>query len=451
MHPNVSSMIEDKRMKKNQRKTVLLFLLLFAVICFHAGIYVSGEREIVLEFGMFTGSNWDVENVDSFVIFDKAIERFEAEHPGVKIHYYSGVPKEDYSEWFSRKLLAGQEPDVFMILRSDFNQFSSLGVMKDLGELMETDPEFDSGKYFTSAFGTGQYGNVQYALPYETVPKLMFVNKTLLTKEQIDMPEQDWTWEEMYRICEMVTKDLDGDHFPDQFGIYNYGWMDAVCSNGGEIFEADGSGCCFTDERIIEAVKYVQQLEELNQGQKIIQEDFSGGSVAFMPLTFAEYRTYKTYPYKIKQYANFQWDCITMPSGSHGANRSQVDTLLMGISANTKHEKLAWEFLKILTYEEEVQMEIFRHSQGASVLKSVTQSSRMEEIIQADMEEGDTVISGNLLGRVLEEGYISPQFKRYEQAMSLADSEVGKIVESKKAVDSSLKILQRTINDYLRQ
>lgn len=437
--------------KKTGKKAVLLLMPVLAAAGIAAVMHMWGKRETVLEFGMFTGSNWDVENVNSFIIFDKAIERFEAEHPGVKVHYYSGVPKEDYSEWFSRKLLAGQEPDVFMILRSDFNQFSSLGVMKDLGELMENDPDFDSGKYFTSAFGTGQYGGVQYALPYETVPKLMFVNKTLLTKEQIEMPKQDWTWEDMYEICEKVTKDLDGDHILDQFGIYNYGWMDAVCSNGGEIFAADGSECCFTDERVIESVRYIQELEELSQGQKIIQEDFSGGSVAFMPLTFAEYRTYKTYPYKIKQYANFQWDCITMPAGSQGANRSQVDTLLMGISENTKHEKLAWEFLKLLTYEEEIQMEIFRHSQGASVLKAVTCSKGMEEIIQADMEEGDTVISGNLLGRVLEEGYIGPQFKRYEQAMSLADSEVGKIVESRKAVDSSLKILQRTISDYLQQ
>lgn len=436
---------------KIRKSTAVLLVLVLAAAGFCRGIYQIGEREIVLEFGMFTGSNWDVENVNSFVIFDRVIERFEAEHPGVRIHYYSGVPKEDYSEWFSRKLLAGEEPDVFMILRSDFNQFSSLGVMKDLGDLIGRDSDFDPGKYFTSAFETGQYGNVQYALPYETVPKLMFVNKTLLTKEQIEMPKQDWTWEEMYEICGQVTKDLDGDRLPDQFGIYNYGWMDAVCSNGGEIFEGDGSGCCFTDERIIESVKYVQQLNELNRGQKVVQEDFSGGSVAFMPLTFAEYRTYKTYPYKIKQYANFQWDCITMPAGTRGDNRSQVDTLLMGISANTEHEKLAWEFLKLLTYDEETQMEIFRHSQGASVLKSVTQSSGMEDIIQADMEEGDTVISGALLGRVLEEGYIGPQFKRYEQAMSLADSEVGKIVESGKAVDSSLKILQRTINDYLQQ
>ena len=51
-------------------------------------------------------------NANSFISFDKAIARFEKEHPGVKIHYYSGISKDDYSEWFSRKLLAGKEPDV---------------------------------------------------------------------------------------------------------------------------------------------------------------------------------------------------------------------------------------------------------------------------------------------------------------------------------------------------
>ena len=170
-----------------------------------------------------------------------------------------------------------------------------------------------------------------------------------------------------------------------------------------------------------------------------------------MPLTFAEYRTYKTYPYKIKRYANFQWDCITMPAGTKGDNLSQVETLLMGISSSTGEEELAWEFLKLLTYDEELQTEIFRYSQGASVLKAVTQSSEMESIVQEDMEEGDTVISGRLLGRVIEEGHIEPQFKRYEQAIALADSEISNILENDKTVDSSLKILQRTINNYLRQ
>lgn len=415
------------------------------------GVRDGREREIVLEFGMFTGSNWDVANANSFVIVDKAIARFEAEHPGVRIHYYSGVLKEDYSEWFSRKLLVNKEPDVFMVLGTDFNQFSSLGVMKNLDELIQRDAEFDPGRYFSSAFCTGQYGGVQYALPYETVPTLMFVNKTLLTKEGISMPDQDWTWEDLLAICEKVTKDTDGDGVPDQFGIYNYDWKDAVCSNGAEIFDSDGTQGYFTDERLAESVKYIRELNELNQGQKVVQEDFNNGNVAFMPLTFAEYRTYKTYPYKIKRYANFQWDCITMPAGTKGDNLSQVETLLMGISASTREEELAWEFLKLLTYDEELQTEIFRYSQGASVLKAVTQSSEMESIVQEDMEEGDTVISGKLLGRVIEEGHIEPQFKRYEQALALADSEISNILENDKTLDSSLKIIQRTINNYLRQ
>lgn len=436
---------------KNLYRKILVPVILAAAILAAYMISLNRKNEITLEFGMFTGSNWDVANANSFVIIDEAIERFEAEHPGVKIHYYSGVRKDDYSEWFSRKLLSGEQPDVFMVLGTDFNQFTSLGVIKNLEGLMAQDKEFDSEKYFSSALAIGQYENSQYALPYETVPTLMFVNKTLLMKENIDIPDQDWTWDELYEICRQVTKDLDGDGLIDQFGIYNYDWMDAVYSNGVELFGTNGQESYFSNTNVVNSIKFIRQLNDLNQGIKVEQDDFNGGNVAFMPLTFAEYRTYKTYPYKIKRYANFQWDCITMPAGAQGGNSSRVDALLMGISANTKHEKLAWEFLKLLTYDEEIQTDIYRYSQGASVLKAVTQSEEMENIVQQDMEEGDTVISGNLLGRVIEEGHIEPQFKKYEQAMSLADSEISSILENGKTIDSSLKILQRTINNYLKQ
>ena len=436
---------------KGQKKAFACLAVLGTALLLCGAAWTGRQKETVLEFGMITGSNWDVANANSFVIIDQAIERFETEHPGVKIHYYSGVRKDDYSEWFSRKLLAGKEPDVFMVLGTDFNQFSSMGVMKNLEPLMEKDPDFDEEKYFSSSLRSGQYGEVQYALPYETVPTLMFVNKTLLAKEGIAMPNPDWNWDTMYSICQKTTKDLDGDGVLDQFGCYNFGWMDAVYSNGGEIFEADGKESNFTDEKVVESIQFVRRLNDLYQGQKVTQEDFNAGNVVFMPLTFAEYRTYKTYPYKIKRYTNFQWDCITMPAGYQGGNLSQVDSLLIGISSHTKHEQLAWEFLKLLTYDEEIQTEIFRSSQGASVLKAVTESKEMESIVQEDMEESDTVISGSLLGRIIEEGQIEPQFKRYEQALALADSEIGQILENDETIDSSLKILQRTVNSYLQQ
>lgn len=438
-------------MKRKQSIMMAVAGILVAGLSAYGICHVHLRKNITLEFGMFTGSNWDVAQANSFTIIDKAIAKFEHAHPGVTVHYYSGIRKDDYSEWFSRKLLAGEEPDIFMVLGTDFNQFASMGVMKNLETFIEEDTDFEPEKYFTSAFVSGQYESVQYALPYETVPTLMFVNKTLLTQEGIDMPEENWTWEDFYEICKKVTRDTDGDGVPDQFGSYNYDWMDALCSNGGGVFNKKGTEAALTDSRVMEAVKYVRSINDLYGGEKLTQEDFNGGRVAFMPLTFAEYRTYKTYPYKIRKYANFQWDCVTMPAGEQGGNISQVDSLLMGISANTKEEKLAWEFLKLLTYDEESQMNIFYDSQGASVLKAVTESQQMEQVVQEDMEEGDTVINGKLLGRVIEEGHVEPQFKKYEQAMSLTDSEINKILEEDKDVDSNLKILQRTINEYLIQ
>ena len=187
-------------MKRLHNKKCIGAAVLLAVLLFAGGLRYVETRPVVLEFGMFTGSNWNVANANSFYIIDEAIARFEAEHPGVKVHYYSGVPKEEYSEWLSRKILAGEEPDVFMVLGSDFDQFSSIGIMKNLDELIGQDASFDKGKYFESALSTGKYGDAQYALPYETVPTLMFVNQTLLTKEGIEIPDTDWNWEEMYNI-----------------------------------------------------------------------------------------------------------------------------------------------------------------------------------------------------------------------------------------------------------
>lgn len=441
----------EKKEKQILRILAVILLVLFSIICIYFSKNHSSDGTVVLEFGMFTGSNWDVESATSFVIIDKAIERFESEHPGVKIHYYSGVLKEDYSEWFSRKLLKGETPDVFMILADDFNQFCSMGVVQQLDTLIAEDHFFDTEKYYSTALASGEYLGNQYALPYEVVPTLIFVNKTLLEKEGLSIPDQEWTWDELYEICKAVTKDTDGDGILDQFGTYNYDWLDAAYSNGSFPFLEDGSGCDMASDEMIEAVRFIAKINELYEGRQVTMNDFDAGNVAFMPLTFAEYRTYKTYPYKIKKYRNFQWDCITLPAGPNGGNISEIDSLLIGMNKKTEHQDLAWEFLKLLTYDEEIQMDIFRYSQGASVLKDVTSSDEAEAILQEDMEDGEKVIDSMILSRIIEEGTVVPKFKKYEQALSLSENAINKMIEEDSNAESTMKILQKTIQSYLKQ
>lgn len=437
------------KLKKWQTIGIIGAILLCGVGA--VSLYKYKTREIVLEFGMFAGSNWDVANADSCVIIDNAIAKFEQEHPNVKVHYYSGIPKDEYSEWLTQQMLKGETPDVFMTLSTDFDKLVSTGMMANLDAMIDKDTTFDKDKFFGSALRYGERDTHQYALPYETVPTLMFVNKTLLTKEGFAVPEPNWTWEDLSRICKRVTKDTDGDGKVDQFGTYNYDWAEAAYSNGATLFDDNGKECYADSEESAEAVKFTEELNAFNEGEKVTQEDFDNGKVAFMPLSFAEYRTYKTYPYKIKKYTNFQWDCITLPAGPHGENTSEVNSLLIGISEKSVHGQLAWEFLKTLTFDEEIQMDIFRHSQGASVLKEVTNSVEAEEILKQDTEETDKIIDNNLLANVIEDGMVTPRFEKYDDALAMLEGEILKIYEDEKNVDNSLKIATITVDHFLNQ
>lgn len=436
------------------KKTVQIMAVVFLTVSLYLW---SGPqiKTLVLEFGMFTGSNWEVENADVFVKIDRAIKRFEDDHPGVKVHYTSGIEKKDYSEWCAKRILEGKMPDVFMVLDTDFNQYSSLGILQELNTFMESDLEFQSDDIFTTAMEIGK-GNedIQYALPYEVVPTMLFVNKTLLRQEGIEMPDKEWTWKDFMEICQKVTKDTDGDGRIDQFGTYNYTWQDAMYTSGGSAFDNEQKNVDFSNQYMIDSLKFMKELLALNQGENVTQEDFDAGKVAFMPLTFAEYRTYKTYPYKIKKYTNFQWDCTTFPGRTKGDNVSKVDALLLGINHDSKEKGLAWEFLKELVCGYESQLDIFRYSQGVSVLKSVAQSEEAASIIQEDMDKEEQVISGELLCDVIEHGMITPkyyQYETYEQMISLANTAITEIFEQNSNIESSMKIFQREIRKYLNQ
>ena len=161
----------------------------------------------------------------------------------MKVEYTSGIRVEDYTEWLSGQYLLGQEPDVMVILPEDFVIFSDTASLRELDPFMKQDPEADLSGFYPAALQAGADKGKQYALPLECVPQMMFINKTLLQKEHIRIPDNDWTWDEFYSLCEQLTRDTDGDGIIDQFGVYDYGWEEALVANGCSLFSEDGQHC----------------------------------------------------------------------------------------------------------------------------------------------------------------------------------------------------------------
>ena len=433
-------------MVKNQLKKFLAILLVFCL----AGMFYYTQKPTVLTIGVFAGSNWNVPSPKSGKIIDDVIKRFEKTHPNVQVKYVSGILKDDYSSWISKEALDGKLPDVFMVLSDDLSTYAKVGMLEPLDTYMQTDANFDQSRYFSTTLNSGNIYNHQYALPYESSPTLMFVNKTLLEENGIATPSVNWTWDDFYSICEKLTVDTDGDGEIDQFGEYGYTWQNALSSNGQALFDEKTMKSTLSNDDVYSAIDFVRKLNRLNRNQNVTSEMFDKGKVAFCPMMFSEYRTYKPYPWSVKKYSNFEWDCLPMPAGPDGYNVSRMDSLLCGISKMSSNKKMAWEFLKLLCYDETTQESLFKYSQGVSVLKNVSTSNNVTKYIQEDAPM-DASYNLDFFDDMMERAITVKKIDGYDQLYSMADSEIRRLIDTNEDIESTLQKLNDELNIFLEK
>lgn len=408
---------------------------------------ITFTKEKILKIGVFSDNYWGVQNGYANKIIDDAIARFEKEHPDVVVQYESGIMKTDYSEWLSEQMMNDSAPDVFFILGSDFSTFARIGALKNLNDLIRKDSDFDPAVFYETAYNYGNYDGRQFALPFECAPNMMFVNKTILDREKIDLPAQDWTWDDFYKICNKVTRDTDGTGIIDQFGTVNYSWIDAFDANGVKLFDDKGRSCDFAAPEISDAIVFLERLNALNSGDSLYERNFAQGNVVFQPMLFSEYRAYKSQELSFKKYSGFEWECLTMPSGPSGDNYSRLDTLSIAMSEKTTQEDYAWEFMKLLTSDPQIQEEIFDYSAGISVLPQVTQSDETQNRLK---ESTGSVFNLDILESAMRKSVFRTRFRGYDNALEEVGLAVRSILDSNSNIQMEQIIWNRTINNYMK-
>lgn len=407
----------------------------------------------VLTVAICADSYWGVPDGHPTAIWEKAIEKFQTQHPNVQVKLIAGVQKADYGEWLAERLLSGQEPDVFLIPREDFDNYASKEAVLPLNNLMEADNDFDTTLYYPVSLQAGQLGSTFYALPLESVPTLMFVNKTMLKDYQIPLPSPTWTWQDFYNICQQTTQDTNGDGKLDTFGAYGYTWQQAALDNNVLLFQTDGNNriARFEGLDLEAAIHFVRSLQELNQGYRPTARDFDLGHIAFRPLTFAEYRTYQPYPWRVKKYSSFDWDVVPFPAGPAGQNLSHVDTMLMGISRHSKNPQLAWELLKTFSYNQDVQKLILTNSLGLPVRNDILTEADSQKSFQQSMGATNQNLTLSAIHTIMLEAVPEPVFRQNQEAMEKANSFISHIIEENLPLNNNLNQLQREINSLLLQ
>ncbi len=423
-----------------------LILITSMIIMIAGGIWLNNRNaEYVLRIGVYSGSYWGTPNSDSYRILDRAIARFEKEHENIRVEYVSGIGTDDYSEWLAEQILKGTEPDLYFVLPDDFSLLASSGALADLTEIIREDSQFDTDIYYGPCLEAGRYNGIQYALPEESVPTIMFVNKTLLEEKGIEFPDSDWTWDDFYEICRKVT-DIENH----RYGVYGYTWLNALYSNGASLFSDDHSQCRLVDYNVTASIRFAGRISALNQGYVVTAKDFDLGNVAFRPFLYSEYRGYQPYPWRVKVYTGFEWDGIPMPAGPAGGNSSELYTMLLGISSRTAHKEAAWQFAKLLSADEAIQQDMMQDSAGISPLVSVAESPQTVAFMQENIP-GGIVFDQNSIHEIMTSAVVNPYFPKYEQALTMADTAVSELVSTGSVNEDELLRIQREINRFLKK
>lgn len=433
-----------------ERFLIIAGIILFAIYVLWDVTYRNEEHKVELTFGMFAGGQWGVPNDDCYKIIDDAIEKFEEKYPFVKVKYVSGIQKDYYSEWIAEQVLDDEIPDVMMVLPQDFELFSEKSLLMNLDGFIEGDEDFDPSKYYEGCYQAGVYNNSQFALPFESNPKLMFFNKTLLEKYNIEIDENNWTWNDFFEACRQLTQDENKDGIIDSYGVCGYTWIDALYSNGGNIFNKEKNVSNFTSFKVDESITFAKKVRSLSGYQNPNLEDFDLGTVGFTTMRFSEFKTYKPYPYKMNKYKIFDWDCISLPVMKDGFSKSYTDNLMLGISDRTENAKYAWEFLKMLSYDQETQQNIYVYSQGVSVLRDVTNSEETKKIF-VDLLGEDSSFDTKMLDDVMVNSVPMEMINNYDYIMDYVNGVISRIMLNEEDMDAALTKIKKRVDTYLKQ
>ncbi|QQO09788.1 ABC transporter substrate-binding protein [Breznakiella homolactica] len=426
---------------KNKTKWIIFTVIPVAVVLLLAAgtlLLYSGRSSHRLRICIFSGNPWGTSASVGDHVYTDLISQFEMQQGKYTIEV-SVYPVGDYSELLAQDILKGIEADVFMILPGDFAVLASVGILADLKPLIK-ESSFDLSVFYDNALKAGQYRNNQYALPLELNPALMLMNLSILESFGLFPPDLSWNWADFSYYIQNVT--TIGNDIPCYYGISNWTWFDAVYSNQQTLFSESGDQALCTEEGVVEATRYYQEICSLYEG--VMVPDFDSGEVLFSPCTYASYKTNAYFEDKLSNPRDFKWTATTIPRGPRGNNAGELKVLLMGISSRSRNKQGAWEFLQFVSAGSGSSRKILLESQGLPANRN-----GLAEYMGTSSGEG---FDARLLETIINGSVVTPRFKKHTSALEfLSDTILNEQIHLETDISDYLKNLNDAIDIFLKE
>ncbi len=290
--------------------------------------------------------SWQVDDGGMGDWWKAAIEKFEAEHPGVEIEF-TKVERASYADTMTTLFAGGQPPHIVHLASFEYQNFAENGWMENLDPWLAKEGIDMSG---WAGQGTCTWNGETACIMLLYFGFMMAYNPDILAEAGVEVPTN---YEEFLAAARATTKDLNGDGITDQFGTghetkggagqYLTEMLNYVLDAGAYWTDKDGKITIDTPEMIEGLTRWKTVYDE-----GLTPRDMSAGEVRKL---FADG--------KIALRLDGPWLYGTMQKGA-AADTLKVATPAMsppvggssnvlGMAADISDEQkqLVWDFIKI--------------------------------------------------------------------------------------------------------
>lgn len=330
------------------RGILAALLLSAALVAALFGLLASDDASEYLVFSTW-GTATEVES------FQRLIQHYNAtrnpEHP-VRL---SHGEQNQYSERLLVQAAARSLPDLIHIDRIELPLFVQRGLFEDLTPRIESDPDFTLQVFLPDLLPGCRVNGRYYGIPHNFSTLVLYYNRDHFDAEGIPYPDSTWTWQEMLRAAQRLTK-READGKVARYGcLVNIIIPTLIEQNGGRILNESLDSCVIASPETEGAVQFVVDLSEKQRvtwsllAQNLQWDDmFAGGRLSMI--------------------ANGRWAAAwymrSMPSGAVNVaplprgrlRKGAFVNHMMSISAQSRKKGEAWDFLKFLVSEEAQRM-----------------------------------------------------------------------------------------------
>ena len=293
----------------------------------------------------------DWENDQMNAAIQKACDEiFTPAHPNIKVEILSGSYS-DYGQQITAMLQAGDNLDIFQQGYDQGTTRFDQGMLMDLTDRVNAEPEFMAGFYPGAMDGWQTKGHV-YGLPGLANVYGVFYNKTLLESKGLSAPTTDWTWDDMWALARACADPANGTYGLYGFDTGIFGTSQLAVSEGGQPFmdkPVDPTGVT-VDDKMVAAVEQIAGLIKdgvlppRTYDGKDTQSMFEGGTMPMMWYGQWEINSL------IQNPPSFEWGYAPSPKGSV-TGATMYDYTGWVIKKDCAHPDEAWEVLKFLSSE----------------------------------------------------------------------------------------------------